>query len=125
MIKIALKDTAGVTHIFQLKMEGEKAMATWTNPEGISKTQEVQTNNSLLEIAESFGLDLPYSCRAGACTSCLCGVAKGKEHLDQNTLGEAIIDLQPDEFLNCIGGVQQTSLKDTEEHEVDVEIKGM
>lgn len=133
MIKITLKDQIGKTHIFDLKKEGEKIIATLTDEQGQSKTQEVQANNSVLEIGESFGLDLPYSCRAGACTSCLCGVSKGKEFLDQNTLGEAIIDLQPDEFLNCIGGVKTETvvndipvnlLESPEVYEVNMEIKG-
>lgn len=98
MIKISVKDLNGNTHV----IEGDNTM-------------------SILEKAESVGIDLPFSCRAGACTTCLCKVKKGKEFLDQTKRGEPVVDLQEDEFLICIGGCKTEAVQDKDKHEVELE----
>lgn len=102
MLKISIKDAHGKMH----SIEGDDV-------------------SSILEKAESQGIDLPYSCRAGACTTCKCKVTKGKEHLDQNKLGEPIMDVGPDEFLICIGGCKSEAIKDPDIHEVEMEVLNM
>lgn len=99
MLKISIKDQEGKMHV----IEGDDT-------------------SSILEKAESQGIDLPYSCRAGACTTCKCKVLKGKEHLDQNKLGEPVLDVGSDEFLICIGGCKSDVVKDTDTHEVELEV---
>lgn len=43
----------------------------------------------LLDAADEAGIDLPYSCRAGACTSCLCKVSSGSyDDADQSILDD-------------------------------------
>ena len=39
---------------------------------------------SITEQCEKLGIDSPFACRAGACTTCACRVKSGAEHLVQN-----------------------------------------
>ena len=43
---------------------------TFKTPEGTAQTIECQDDQYLLDAAEEAGIDMNYSCRAGACSSC-------------------------------------------------------
>lgn len=80
MITIKLRDPGGNWHTFT----------------GDSKA-------SITEQCEKHGIDSPFACRAGACTTCACRVRSGSEHLVQNRFGEKLIETEDDQFLTCIG----------------------
>jgi ferredoxin len=45
--------------------------------QGTTKTLKVPENEAILESAQASGLDLPYSCSAGVCTTCAAQILEG------------------------------------------------
>src|SRR5690606_38123641 len=88
------------------------AKLTYKDEHGNTREIPIDPDKSILEMLEAQGIDYPFSCMAGACSSCKITVHKGKEQLELDKFGTPLMPVEDHEFLTCVCAISEKTLED-------------
>ncbi len=77
---------------------------------------------NILDEAADEGIDIPFSCHAGACMSCAARIKTGMELIDREKDGAKYIETDEDVVLTCVAGVKPEFAEDGKEHSLEMEL---
>lgn len=71
---------------------------------------------SFTQMAADAGYEMPVSCCSGACMVCACRVVEWRDAVDPATVSVPLIDVEDDQVLSCVGGVDESMIDSDDEH---------
>jgi ring-1,2-phenylacetyl-CoA epoxidase subunit PaaE len=83
-IKFELFTTSSTEKTIATDLNGHTTVTMMVD--GDESTFEISSKQTILEAALKNGVDAPYSCQGGICSSCLCRITKGSAEMKKNSI---------------------------------------